>query len=77
MNDYLPILEYFEYAHLPNENLKRISKLFADLVDELQKEFPQPSGEYVAGLRKILEAKDCMVRAKVTQLKKSTNDDQS
>lgn len=56
-----PILRYFEYAHLP-AHLQDISKPFADLANEMSGSlFPGP--EVSAGLRKLLEAKDCFVRA--------------
>jgi hypothetical protein len=55
------LLRYFEYAHLP-EKLQRVSApvdvLARELVDTL------PDGpELTTGLRKLLEAKDCFVRA--------------
>lgn len=55
------ILKYFAYEHLP-EHLQKISKPLGDLakqMDELLPEGPEKS----AGLRKLLEAKDCFVRA--------------
>jgi hypothetical protein len=56
-----PILIFFEYGHLPG-NLQRISKYFWDLAIELEATIPD-SAEKSTGLRKLLEAKDCMVRA--------------
>lgn len=56
-----PIMKYFEYEHLP-EHLKAISKPIAELakqMDTLLADSPEKS----AGLRKLLEAKDCLVRA--------------
>jgi hypothetical protein len=55
------IARYFEYAHLP-EHLQVVSapcgQLAADLIEAL------PDGpELTTGLRKLLEAKDCFVRA--------------
>lgn len=55
------ILRHFEFSHLP-EHLQRVSKEFhalAHLMAGMLKDDP----ELVAGLRKLLEAKDCMVRA--------------
>lgn len=56
-----PILKYFEYSHLP-PSLQEVSKpicLLAHQMDELV-----PDGaEKSAGLRKLLEAKDALVRA--------------
>ena len=58
-----PILKYFAYAHLP-EHLQEVSKPFSDLVELMEKEIPD-SAEKSAGFRKLLEAKDCFVRAKL------------
>lgn len=55
------ICRYFEYDHLP-AHLQAISKPCADLADAMVAElFDGP--ELTAGLRKLLEAKDCFVRA--------------
>lgn len=56
-----PILKFFEYKHLP-ENLQRIAKPFCVLANDFDELFVD-SAEKSAGLRKLLEAKDCMVRA--------------
>ena len=56
-----PIMKYFEYAHLP-EKLQEISKPFAELAKKMDETLPD-GAEKSAGLRKLLEAKDCMVRA--------------
>lgn len=56
-----PILRYFEYEHLP-KHLQKISKPFADLAGEMNAGMPD-SAEKTAGFRKLLEAKDCFVRA--------------
>ena len=56
-----PIMLYFEYAHLP-EKLKAVSKPIGDLAKQLDDTLPD-CAEKSAGLRKLLEAKDCMVRA--------------
>ena len=54
------ILKYFEYSHLP-ERLHVISKPFHDLAHQFAESLDGP--ELTAGLRKLLEAKDCMIRA--------------
>jgi len=56
-----PIIKYFKYDHLP-EKLQVISKPFGDLAAKMDSELIA-SDEKTAGLRKLLEAKDCMVRA--------------
>lgn len=55
------IVEYFRYAHLP-EKLQNISKPFSEIAQSILSTIPA-SPERSAGLRKLLEAKDCMVRA--------------
>lgn len=53
--------QFFVFEHLP-ENLQQVSKPFADLQQMLEDLVPD-SAEKSAGMRKLLEAKDCMVRA--------------
>lgn len=60
-----PILEFFAFAHLP-PFLQEISKPFAELAFNMANTLPH-SAEVSAGLRKLLEAKDCMVRAEVSK----------
>lgn len=55
------IIKYFKYDHLP-EKLQGVSKEFAMLATSLNDTLPE-SAEKSAGLRKLLEAKDCFVRA--------------
>ncbi len=55
------ILEYFKYDHLP-ENLQRISKPISELAHKMAASQPN-NLETTAGLRRLLEAKDCFVRA--------------
>lgn len=59
----LPILKYFAYAHLP-KNLQQVSKPICEMAIALDATLPD-SAEKSAGLRKLLEAKDCFVRAKL------------
>lgn len=54
------IVKFFAWTHLP-PHLQAVSKPFADLALEAMK-LPR-SAERAAGLRKLLEAKDCIVRA--------------
>ncbi|MGW6498559.1 hypothetical protein [Nonomuraea angiospora] len=55
------IARYFEYAHLP-QHLQAVSKPCHDLAEQMIRELPD-GPELTAGLRKLLEAKDCFVRA--------------
>lgn len=61
MNPTERMLRFFEYAHLP-ERLQKVSAPICDLARKMATELPQ-SAETTAGLRKLLEAKDCFVRA--------------
>lgn len=56
-----PILQFFSYAHLP-VNLQKVSSPFWDLAHNLVEHLPVNS-ERTAALKKLLEAKDCAVRA--------------
>lgn len=56
-----PIIKYFEYNHLPAP-LRAVSKPIAELAQRLDESLPD-GAEKSAGLRKLLEAKDCFVRA--------------
>ncbi len=58
-----PIMKHFECAHLP-EHLQDVSAPIADLAEYLDDTLPD-GPEKSAGLRKLLEARDCMVRAAV------------
>ncbi len=51
---------FFEWGHLP-PMLQVVSRPFAALADEILT--VAPSAERTAGMRKLLEAKDCIVRA--------------
>jgi hypothetical protein len=56
-----PIMKYFKYDHLPDK-LAKISKPFYELARSIE-DGVAGSAEKSAGLRKLLEAKDCIVRA--------------
>jgi len=58
-----PIMKFFEYAHLP-PHLQEVSRGCCDLAKELDAKLPD-GPEKSAGLRKLLEAKDCFVRTLV------------
>lgn len=55
------IMKYFEYSHLPM-HLQAISKPVGDLAKQMDEILPD-GPEKSAGMRKLLEAKDCFVRA--------------
>lgn len=56
-----PIMKYFAYEHL-SEKLQKVSAPICD-VARVYNESIRKCSEKSAGLRKLLEAKDCMVRA--------------
>ena len=56
-----PMLQFFAYAHLP-QHLQNVSEPFGLLAQQLVDSLPQ-NPERTAALRKLLEAKDCAVRA--------------
>lgn len=58
-----PIIKYFAYEHLP-ETLQEVSKPIGELARSLDESLPD-GAEKSAGLRKLLEAKDCLVRARL------------
>ena len=63
IEDLYPILKFFEFDHLP-KHLSGISEACSHLAHQMA---TMGSGnnpaETLAGLRKLLEAKDCFVRA--------------
>ena len=59
------ILRHFDYAHLPEE-LQAVSKPICELAHKMAEDLPS-GPELTTGLRKLLEAKDCLVRAALPQ----------
>lgn len=55
------MLQFFAYEHLP-PHLQEVSKPFGDLARQLAVALPA-NAESTTALRKLLEAKDCAVRA--------------
>lgn len=64
----LALLRHFEHEHLP-EHLAQVSQPFGELAQKLcdlaVANFIAPDAELTTALRKLLEAKDCAVRAAV------------
>lgn len=56
------IMRFFEHMHLPPGILQNTSVLVGDLARCMDVTLPD-TPEKSAGLRKLLEAKDCFVRA--------------
>lgn len=64
MNELPPVeslMQFFSYEHLP-ERLQAVSKPFCVLAEQIEFTLP-PNPERTMALRKLLEAKDCAVRA--------------
>lgn len=59
------LLQFFNYLHLP-DHLQKISSPFADLAHKIVDTLPR-NPERTTALRKLLEAKDCAVRAHIFQ----------
>lgn len=57
------LADYFEYQHLP-EHMQHASAPATEMLIQILNTLPS-SPELAAGLRKLLEAKDCFVRAAV------------
>lgn len=62
------LAQYFEYAHLP-AHLQAVSRPCAELADQMIAGLPD-GPELTAGLRRLLEAKDCFVRAALDTIPK-------
>lgn len=67
------LLAWFDYAHLP-PHLQAVSKPIGDMAHRLSAELPD-GAEKTAGLRKLLEAKDCLVRAAIEKHRAETAGD--
>jgi hypothetical protein len=57
------LLQFFAYDHLP-EHLREVSAPFGELADHIVQTLPR-NAERTTALRKLLEAKDCAVRARL------------
>lgn len=55
------LLQFFAYAHLPS-SLQAISRPFGEMAEAIVRDLPR-NPERTTALRKLLEAKDCAVRA--------------
>ena len=60
-----PLLQYFKYEHLPPA-LQEASKPFCDLAQKIA-DGGTAGPETTVALRKLLEAKDCYVRAHLNE----------
>ena len=60
------LLRWFASDHLPDP-LRGVSAACADLAEQIDALLPE-SAEKTAGLRHLLEAKDCFVRARLADI---------
>jgi hypothetical protein len=58
-----PMLQFFQYGHLIVE-LQAVAKPFCELAAQVVETLPK-NPERTVALRKLLEAKDCAVRARL------------
>lgn len=65
MSKFSPLLRFFAFAHLPPK-LQAFSEPFHDLAQHLTGILPD-NAEREMMLRKLLEAKDCAVRASLPE----------
>jgi len=61
--------KFFSYEHLP-PRLQEVSKPLYELAKLMEDTLPD-GPEKSAGMRKLLEAKDCFVRAKLDKLEET------
>lgn len=64
-------IKYFSYEHLP-EKLQEVSKPLGEIAKLMEETLPD-GPEKSAGMRKLLEAKDCFVRAQLDAIIKPSN----
>jgi len=57
------LLQFFAYEHLP-PHLQEVSRHFGEMADRIVETLPD-NPERTTALRKLIEAKDCAVRALV------------
>ncbi len=63
------LLAFFEYKHLP-EKLQEVSAPICELAKAIATDPNLDGPELTAGMRKLLEAKDCFVRARLARTDK-------
>ncbi len=68
------LMKFFKYSHLPKP-LMEVSIPCCDVAVKMDIALSE-SAEKTAGLRKLLEAKDCFVRARLEELENEELEDQ-
>ncbi len=59
----LALLRFFEFEHLTDPQMRAVSKRYHDLAHEVAELHATSGAEQTVALRKLLESKDCAVRA--------------
>lgn len=59
------LIQWFSFDHLPTGSPREVSEQLSFTVGTMLKMIPIDTPEFTAGLRKLLEAKDCFVRAAI------------
>ncbi len=65
------LLQWFSWSHLPDTAAKDTSRWCAVLAEDMVDTLPD-GPELTTGLRKLLEAKDCFVRAAIAAQREAT-----
>jgi hypothetical protein len=65
------LLQWFAFDHLPLGEVRDTSHSCALLADDMARDLPD-GPELTTGLRKLLEAKDCFVRAAIAAQREAT-----
>lgn len=65
-------IRWFEWDHLP-AHLKDVSRFCCELAREMERTLPD-GAEKSAGMRKLLEAKDCFVRSAIEAYEKEASE---
>jgi hypothetical protein len=61
------VAQWFDYGHLPlGTTRRRVSVVAAEAAQDMLDLIPADNPELARGLRKLAEAKDCLVRAAIT-----------
>jgi len=66
------VTRWFDFRHLADGKPRVVSARVADLAGDILAMIPADDPELTAGLRKLLEAKDCFVRAAIASQTQAT-----
>lgn len=60
------VMPFFDYGHLTGR-LRKVSMEVHDLAYRILESIPEDHPQLIDGLKKLIEAKDCFVRAKLAE----------